>query len=151
MPFVFPHDDVVDDDVVVHAGIDDPNTKTITLGRVTISTQPVRTEPVATSGIRQSYAAARCAVVSVSNRDVGFEVVVRSTAGDADPRQAIRRHRDFAHENAGAPPVIWMLWPRKRCMMPGPRMSTARWPEIAMPCSFAVSRRRIPSPGQPVR
>lgn len=80
MPFVFPHDDVVDDDVVVHAGIGDPNTKTITRGCVTISTQPVRTEPVATCGIRQSYAAA-----SRANVPLRTEMLASRSLSDAAP------------------------------------------------------------------
>lgn len=100
-----PHDDVVDDDVVVHAGINDPYTKVVALGDVTISTQPVRTEPVATGGAGQSYAAASRASVSISNRDVSFEIVVRSAAGDDDPRQAVRRRCDLSDEDPCASPA----------------------------------------------
>lgn len=89
-PVGVPHDDVVDDDVVVHACSHETDAEVVALTSVTISTQPVRTEPVATGGAGESYAAAGGAGVAVSNRDVGLEIVIRSAAGDDDSREAVR-------------------------------------------------------------
>ena len=70
------HDNVVDDLVVGPIKHTDAEAHVL-VPDVAISTQPVRTEPVAIRGTRQSYAAARGIGVSVSNRNVRLDVVVR--------------------------------------------------------------------------
>lgn len=55
-PVGVPRDDVVDDDVLVSTENTDAEVEALI--SVAVSTQPVRTEPVASRGTGQSYAAA---------------------------------------------------------------------------------------------
>lgn len=78
------HDNVVDDLVVGRIKHTDAEAHVL-VPDVAISTQPVRTEPVAIRGTRQSYAAARSIGVSVPNRNVRLDIVVcGGGAGDED-------------------------------------------------------------------
>ena len=78
------HDNVVNDHVVVAIQHTDTEAE-ILVPDVAISTQPVRTEPVAICGTRQSYAAARSVDVSVPNRNVRLDIVVCGCgAGEED-------------------------------------------------------------------
>ena len=83
-PVCVAHDHIVNDDVVVP--VQHSDTETEILGPdVAISTEPVRTEPVATCGTGQSYAAALGVDVSISNRNVRLDVVVCGCcAGEED-------------------------------------------------------------------
>jgi len=76
-----PNGNVVDDDIVVGAGVDEADSEVTALRRVSVPTEPVRTEPVACCGAGQSYAAARVGLVTVSNGDIRHEFVTGS-AGD---------------------------------------------------------------------
>lgn len=65
------------------AGISSRNetdTEVLSLRRIAISTEPVRTEPVTTSAAEQSYAAARIVRASVSYQEVAVQVVIGSAA-----------------------------------------------------------------------
>ena len=88
-----PDDDVIDEDVVVGCApeVDETDAEIATLTRVTISTQPVRTEPVAARAARQSYAAASSGGVPVSHRNVRLQLVVRRRHSHENSRHAIRR------------------------------------------------------------
>ena len=78
------HDDIVNDHVVVSVKHTDTEAE-ILVPDVAISAQPVRTEPVAICGTRQSYAAALGVDVSISNRNVRLDVVVCGCcAGEED-------------------------------------------------------------------
>jgi hypothetical protein len=54
----------------------EPNSKVDDLRAVTIPTDPVRTEPVATSAAGQSYAAARVGEVTIAYGNVAVQQVV---------------------------------------------------------------------------
>jgi hypothetical protein len=79
-------DDVVDNDVVVGARRAKTDAEVAALSCVTIPTEPVRTEPVATRAARQSYAAARSGGISVAHGSVLLKVVVGRSALNDDPR-----------------------------------------------------------------
>jgi hypothetical protein len=97
-PVGIARDDVVDDDVVVGPWNNEADAEIAPLSRITISTQPVRTEPVTACAGGQSYAAARGAGVAVPHGNVPLEfVLVRG--GHEDAGEAVRRYRDQRHEN----------------------------------------------------
>jgi len=92
-------DYVVDDDVVVGTRIDQTDAEVVTLTRITISTRPVRTEPVAASAARQSKAAARRGAVAVIDERARVDVVVGRSACDNDPGHAVRRRGHLGHKH----------------------------------------------------
>ncbi len=89
------------DDIVVRTGIFKPDAEVITLGRISISTEPVPTEPVAAGAAKQSYAAAWSDEISVSHGNVSADVVVRSAA-DENAGEAIGGYDHAGYRNAGA-------------------------------------------------
>jgi len=96
-----PDDGVVDDHVVVRTYARETDAKVITWGRVSVSAQPVRTEPVTACAVGQSYAAARSRAVPVSHGNIGFQLVVRRPVTNPKSRSAVGRCSDLCHENPG--------------------------------------------------
>ena len=90
-PIRIPDSRVLLDHVTGVVGINKTDTKVVSLGRISISTEPVPTEPVAAGAAGQSYTAAWTAAISISDRNVVVEFVIRATACDDDARSAIRR------------------------------------------------------------
>jgi len=72
------------------------------LGRVTISTQPVRTEPVAAAAARQSYASTWGTAVPVSYRRIRVQVIVGRWAKHNNPGRTVRRRSHLRHEDPSA-------------------------------------------------
>lgn len=68
--------DVVDDDIVVGPRSDETDAEVVSLHHITISTQPVRTEPVTACAAAQSYASARVGRIAVPHGDVSFQFVL---------------------------------------------------------------------------
>jgi hypothetical protein len=98
-PVRISYDCVVLDHVVITTRSDNTNPEVVSLGRKTIPTSPVRTEPVATSATGQSYTSAWVVEVSVSYGDVVFDQVLGSAA-DEDTGAAVRGHRHARHSHA---------------------------------------------------
>ena len=78
---------VPDDDVIVGTRSDETDAEVVALDCVSVTTEPVRTEPVATGAV-QSYTATRGSDVAIAHRDVPLEIVVRATGHD-DAREAV--------------------------------------------------------------
>jgi hypothetical protein len=92
--------DVVNDEIVIRARRGNADAEVAALTRVSISSRPVPTEPVAACAIRQSYAAARSRTVAIPYRSVIFDVVIGS-GGDENTGPAIRRCSHLRHKYAG--------------------------------------------------
>ena len=75
-PVRVPDDGVVDNNVVVRARRAETDAKVTTLSCISVSTQPVRTDPVTACAARQSYAAAREAAVPVPDGSVPLKLVI---------------------------------------------------------------------------
>jgi len=75
--------------------------KVCPLSRVSISAEPVRTEPVVASATRQSYASTRIAEISIPHRDVAGQLVGRP-ADHEDTRSAVCGQGDTRDGDARA-------------------------------------------------
>ena len=91
---------VVLDHVVLICGTGQSNPEIISLRCISISTDPVRTEPVAFRA-GQSYASTGGAPVAVSDRDIVIQIVP-GTARHQDPRRAVGGGGHRVHRCAGA-------------------------------------------------
>jgi len=104
-PIRISYHNVVHDYVVVRARSGETDAEVIAWGCVTISTQPVRTEPVAACAARQSYAAASGGGVPVSHRNVRLQLVVRRRLSHENSRHAISRYGHPRNQDSGTASV----------------------------------------------
>jgi hypothetical protein len=92
-PVGIARDDVVDDDVVVRPWSNQTDAEVVSRRCITISTQPVRTEPVTACAAGQSYAATRTGSVPVPNGNVPLQLVLGRRSQE-NAGEAIRRCGD---------------------------------------------------------
>ena len=81
-PIRVTEDEVVFDCVVRIGRSDEANTKIVALSCISISTDPVRTEPVMACARGQSYAAARSAGTAIVHGNVPGELIERASDDD---------------------------------------------------------------------